>query len=137
MESRNPTIPYEELILKVYQHPFTAVDKFMYLAKTVSCYILIDNEVTSQISKAGTAFGRLRFLCAKSMQNQSFCLAEDVRSYCSILSALWSGDMDYINASQEISIIFMLLVFEEFLTSNGSIKSLTLMSRSKQSQKAF
>ena len=55
-----PKKPYSEPHITVKGQKLQAVDKFTYLGSTLSRCVCIDEEVNARISKASTAFGRLR-----------------------------------------------------------------------------
>jgi len=60
MHQTAPGKPYHEPCFTVKGHKLQAVDRFTYLASTLSIEVNIDAEVKNRIAKASAAFGRLR-----------------------------------------------------------------------------
>ena len=55
-----PGKPYKEPTITVKGQRLQVVDKFTYLGGTLSRVVQIDDEISARITKANTAFGRLR-----------------------------------------------------------------------------
>ena len=60
MHQPAPGMPYRAPSIAVKGKELTAVDKFTYLGSTLSRVVHIDEEVTTRIAKASSAFGRLK-----------------------------------------------------------------------------
>ena len=54
-----PGSSYTLPVVKVYDTPLTSVDKFSYLGSTLSQNIVVDDDISMRLSRAGAAFGNL------------------------------------------------------------------------------
>jgi len=60
MHQPAPAVPYTEPDITVDDQRLAVVDKFVYLGRTLSRFINIDEEVAYRLARAGAAFGRLK-----------------------------------------------------------------------------
>ena len=54
-----PGSSYTPPVVKVYDTPLTSVDKFSYLGSTLSQKIVVNDDISMRLSRAGAAFGNL------------------------------------------------------------------------------
>lgn len=84
-----PGSQYHEPQIKVNEQTLQAVENFTYLGSTLSCNANIDAEINSRISKASSAFGRLR---EKVWERRGISLKTKLKVYRAVvLTTLFYG----------------------------------------------
>ena len=82
MHQPSPQSPYTEPVITVNDEKLQAVDKFTYLGSTLSRAVNIDDEVALRISKASSAFGRLR---SKVWDRRGIKLMTKIKVYSAVV----------------------------------------------------